>query len=209
MGPAVVLGQDLAEAAGSVRDGAAADLAAGNRKMGYGHRETAGTGLAHHLHDARPERLTLRAPRGSAAALDRAVRNRDAIAPVSSVQIALISTRSQRHERAFSHRLDDAYLCMLPPHLAVDGLWDGPVGPLRPGEHGGLRHGGIPTPGSGRHTRMRVPPPCGGAAAALNLGIMNAARIIKAIQRLGRSIIIRIALTADRPQYPQLRDTSV
>ena len=72
MGPAVVLGQDLAEAAGSVRDCATADLAAGNRKMGYGHRETAGTGLAHHLHDARPERLTLRAPRGSAALLDRA-----------------------------------------------------------------------------------------------------------------------------------------
>ena len=72
MGLAVVLGQDLAEPAGSVRDGAAADLAAGNRNMGYGHRETAGTGLAHHLHDARPERLTLRAPRGTAAALDRA-----------------------------------------------------------------------------------------------------------------------------------------
>jgi hypothetical protein len=42
MGPAVVLGQDLAEAAGPVRDGAAADLAAGNRKLGDGHRETAG-----------------------------------------------------------------------------------------------------------------------------------------------------------------------
>jgi hypothetical protein len=36
MGPAVVLGQDLAEASGAVRDGAATDLAAGNRKLGNG-----------------------------------------------------------------------------------------------------------------------------------------------------------------------------
>ncbi len=33
MGPAVVLGQDLAEVAGPVRDGAAADLAARDRQM--------------------------------------------------------------------------------------------------------------------------------------------------------------------------------
>ena len=102
MGPAVVLGQDLAEAAWPVRDGAAADLAAGNRKMGNSHREAVGTGPAHHLHDARPDRLSLRAPCGSAAALDRsgpAVRNRNAVTPVSSAQIALISTHSQRHVR--------------------------------------------------------------------------------------------------------------
>jgi hypothetical protein len=37
MGPAVVLGQDLTEAAGPVRHGAVADLAAGD-----GHREAAG-----------------------------------------------------------------------------------------------------------------------------------------------------------------------
>jgi hypothetical protein len=43
MGPAVVPGQDLAEVAGLVGDGAAADLAAGDRKMGDGHREAAGT----------------------------------------------------------------------------------------------------------------------------------------------------------------------
>jgi hypothetical protein len=42
MGPAVVLGQDLAEAAGPVRDGAAADLATGDRQLGNGHREAAG-----------------------------------------------------------------------------------------------------------------------------------------------------------------------
>ncbi len=43
MGPAVVLGQGLAEATGPVRDGAVADLAARDRKTGDGHRETAGT----------------------------------------------------------------------------------------------------------------------------------------------------------------------
>jgi hypothetical protein len=43
MGPAVVLGQDLAEVAGPVRNGAVADLAARDRKMGNGHREAAGT----------------------------------------------------------------------------------------------------------------------------------------------------------------------
>ena len=42
MGPAVVLGQDLTEVAGPVRDGAPTDLAAGDRKMGNGHREAAG-----------------------------------------------------------------------------------------------------------------------------------------------------------------------
>ena len=42
MGPAVVLGQDLGEGAGPVRDGAVADLAAGDRKLGNGHREAAG-----------------------------------------------------------------------------------------------------------------------------------------------------------------------
>src|ERR1039457_574240 len=47
MGPAVVLGQDLSEVAGPVRDGAMADLAAGDRKLGNGHREAAGKGLAH------------------------------------------------------------------------------------------------------------------------------------------------------------------
>ena len=76
MGQAVVLGQGLAEAAGPVRDGAAADLAARDRKMGNGHGETAGTGLAHRLHDASPARLTLRPPRAcrsaDAAALDGA-----------------------------------------------------------------------------------------------------------------------------------------
>jgi hypothetical protein len=43
MGPAVVLGQDLAEVPGPVGDGAVADLAARDRKMGDGHREAAGT----------------------------------------------------------------------------------------------------------------------------------------------------------------------
>ena len=42
MSPAVVLGQDLGEVAGPVRDGAVADLAAGDRKLGDGHREAAG-----------------------------------------------------------------------------------------------------------------------------------------------------------------------
>jgi hypothetical protein len=39
----VVLGQDLAEVSWPVRDGASADLAARDRKLGYGHRKTAGT----------------------------------------------------------------------------------------------------------------------------------------------------------------------
>jgi hypothetical protein len=41
MGPAVVLGQGFTEGTGTVRDGAAADLAAGDRQIGNGHRETA------------------------------------------------------------------------------------------------------------------------------------------------------------------------
>jgi len=47
MGSAVVLGQDLAEAAGPVCDGAVADLAAGEGEVGNGHREAPGIGLAH------------------------------------------------------------------------------------------------------------------------------------------------------------------
>jgi hypothetical protein len=43
MGPAVVLGQDLSEGAGPVGDGAVADLAAGDWKLGNGHREAAGS----------------------------------------------------------------------------------------------------------------------------------------------------------------------
>ena len=42
MGPAVVLGQDLTEAAGPARHGAAADLAKGDRQLGNSHREAAG-----------------------------------------------------------------------------------------------------------------------------------------------------------------------
>jgi hypothetical protein len=42
MGPAVVPGQDLREVAGPVRDDAVADLAAGDRELGNGHREAAG-----------------------------------------------------------------------------------------------------------------------------------------------------------------------
>lgn len=42
MGPAVVVGQDLTEAAGPVRNGAVANLAAGDRQLGDGHRKTAG-----------------------------------------------------------------------------------------------------------------------------------------------------------------------
>ena len=100
MGPTVVLGQDLAEASGAVRDGAATDLAAGNRKLGDGHRETAGTGLAHYFYDARAERLTWRAPRGNAAALDR---EGSGIATLSRRPVMrrshVISTRSQRQIR--------------------------------------------------------------------------------------------------------------
>ena len=47
MGPAVVPGQDLTEAAGPVRGGAVADLATGDRQLGDGHREATGRRLAH------------------------------------------------------------------------------------------------------------------------------------------------------------------
>jgi hypothetical protein len=42
MGPPVVLGQDLTEVAGPVGDGAVADLAAGDRKLGNGHGKREG-----------------------------------------------------------------------------------------------------------------------------------------------------------------------
>ena len=42
MGPAVMLGQRFAESAGPVGHGALADLAAGDRKLSDGDRETAG-----------------------------------------------------------------------------------------------------------------------------------------------------------------------
>ena len=42
MGPTVVLGQGLAEAAGPVCHGAAADLASGERQLGNGDGEAAG-----------------------------------------------------------------------------------------------------------------------------------------------------------------------
>ena len=43
MGPAVMLGQDIADVAGPVSEGTVADLAAGDRQMGDGHREATGT----------------------------------------------------------------------------------------------------------------------------------------------------------------------
>jgi hypothetical protein len=47
MGPAVVLGQDLTEAAGPIHDSTVADLATGDRQLGNGDREAAGRRLAH------------------------------------------------------------------------------------------------------------------------------------------------------------------
>lgn len=43
MGPAIVLGQDLADGAGPVGDRAVADLAARDRQLGDRHREAART----------------------------------------------------------------------------------------------------------------------------------------------------------------------
>jgi len=43
MDPAVVVRQDLGEAAGQLGDGAAADLAARDRQLGDSHREAART----------------------------------------------------------------------------------------------------------------------------------------------------------------------
>ena len=42
MGSPVMLGQDLTEVAGPVRDSAVTDVAAGDRQLGNGHREAAG-----------------------------------------------------------------------------------------------------------------------------------------------------------------------
>jgi hypothetical protein len=63
MGPTVVLGQNLAEAAGPVRDSTAAGLAARDRKTSNGHRETARIVRAHRVHDASPARPTSCPPR--------------------------------------------------------------------------------------------------------------------------------------------------
>jgi hypothetical protein len=59
MGPAVVPGQDLTEAAGPVRDGAVADLATGDRQLGNGHREAAEGDLLICLYDASPAGVIL------------------------------------------------------------------------------------------------------------------------------------------------------
>jgi hypothetical protein len=47
IGPAVVLSQDLTQAAGPVRDGAMADLATGDVELGNRYREAAGGRLVH------------------------------------------------------------------------------------------------------------------------------------------------------------------
>jgi hypothetical protein len=60
VGPAVVLGQNLAELPRPVADGSVADLAAGDREMGNGHREAAGTRIVHHFHNAIPAGTILR-----------------------------------------------------------------------------------------------------------------------------------------------------
>jgi hypothetical protein len=52
MGPALVLGQDLAHAAGPTRDGAVADLATGDRQLGNDYREAAGGDLLICIKDA-------------------------------------------------------------------------------------------------------------------------------------------------------------
>jgi len=59
MGPAIVLGQDVAGLPGPVRDGAMADLAACNRKMRHGYREAAGTCSAHHVNHASSAGVTV------------------------------------------------------------------------------------------------------------------------------------------------------
>ena len=62
MDPAVVLGQDLGDAARPVRNGTAADLAARNRKPGNNHREAARSRLAHRFCDASPVKVIVTAP---------------------------------------------------------------------------------------------------------------------------------------------------
>jgi hypothetical protein len=54
MGPAVVLGQDLAEAAGPVGDGAVADLATGERQLGTVTRKRREGDLLICIYDASP-----------------------------------------------------------------------------------------------------------------------------------------------------------
>ena len=54
VGPAVMLGQNLADVAGPVGEGAVAELAAGDRQMGDGHREAVGTWRTHRLPSCQP-----------------------------------------------------------------------------------------------------------------------------------------------------------
>jgi hypothetical protein len=54
-----MLGQDFAELAGPVGDGALAELSVRDRKMGNGHRETARRCAAHHIYDASPPAVIL------------------------------------------------------------------------------------------------------------------------------------------------------
>jgi len=54
VGPAVMLGQHLADVAGAVGEGAVAELAAGDRQVGDGDREAARTWRTHRLRSSQP-----------------------------------------------------------------------------------------------------------------------------------------------------------
>ena len=57
MGPAAMLGQDLADVAGPVGEGTVADLAAGDRQVGDGHWEQRGFEFAGEAADAARSRF--------------------------------------------------------------------------------------------------------------------------------------------------------
>jgi len=61
VGPAVMLGQHLADVAGPVGEGAVTELAAGDRQVGDGHREAARTWRTHRLPSCQPCRVTVTA----------------------------------------------------------------------------------------------------------------------------------------------------
>ena len=79
LGPAVVLGQDLAGGARPVRDSLVADLAAGDRKVSNGDREAAGMRRAHRLYPASPAAVALPCAGAACAACGEWVHQREAL----------------------------------------------------------------------------------------------------------------------------------
>jgi hypothetical protein len=112
MGPAVMLGQGLTEVAGPVCDSAVTDLAAGDWKMGNGHRGTAGRRLADHLDDARPAGVI--SGRAHAA---HAARQKSTFAKHAAIYIHAYYRAIRSANFVMDRRVGET--CRLPVHEAV------------------------------------------------------------------------------------------